>query len=89
MNNGRWVIILAVSLYVLFFSIAFWSALTASFTGSTGGLAGIVGEPFVACELGTDSTAGIKGLYVQDKENGEKGGRISNQVPRTEEEPRP
>jgi len=72
MNNGRWVIILAVSLYVLFFSIAFWSALTASFTGSTGGLAGIVEEQFVACELMTGSTADQQGPYLLSKEIAEK-----------------
>jgi len=72
MNNGRWVIILAVSLYVLFFSIAFWSALTASFTGSTGGLAGTVGEQFVACEPGTGSTPDQQGPHLWSKVNAEK-----------------
>ncbi len=64
MNNGRWVIILAVSLYVLFFVTAFYSALAASFTGSTGDLAGIVEEQSVACELMTGATADQQGPHL-------------------------
>ncbi len=52
MNNCRWPIILAVSLYVIFFVTAFWSVLPDSLTGRPGDIALIVEEQLAACELG-------------------------------------
>ena len=37
MNNRNWLVRFSVSLYVLFFAIAFWSTLPSSVTGSMGG----------------------------------------------------
>jgi hypothetical protein len=69
MKNGRWITTVAVSLYVLFFLVAFWSVLPASLTGSTGGLAQIVDEHLATCELGTGPAADQKYLNFQAKEN--------------------
>jgi len=58
MNNRNWLVTFSVSLYVVFFAIAFWSTLPSSVTGSMGGTSSLVEAQLAGCGLQTDAAAG-------------------------------
>src|SRR5208283_5011753 len=58
MNDRNWLVTFSVSLYVLFFAIAFWSTLPSSMTGSMGGTSSLVEAQLAGCGLQTDTAAG-------------------------------
>ncbi|MGO9121498.1 MAG: hypothetical protein ACLQPD_28300 [Desulfomonilaceae bacterium] len=62
MNNRDWLVRFSVSLYVLFFAIAFWSTLPSSVTGSMGGTSSLVEAQLATCGLQTDTTADVSGF---------------------------
>ena len=62
MNRSRYLTIFAVSLYVVFFLIAFWSALPSSFTGSAGGYASIIEQQLAGYDLATGTTPGVPAI---------------------------
>ena len=58
MNNRNWLVTLSVSLYVVFFAIAFWSTLPSSVTGTMGGTSSMVEAQLASCGLQADAAAG-------------------------------
>ncbi len=70
MNNKKNLIAIAVSLYIVFFLIAIWSALPSSFTGSSAsGLASIAEQQLAGCAVETNATEGSKWSEFQPKDN--------------------
>ncbi len=66
MNSRNWFVTFSVSLYVLFFAFAFWSALPASVTGNVAGTSSMV-EPLIAT-CGLESTAAVQGPFSLKEE---------------------
>ncbi len=73
MNNGKYLIIFTASLYMLFFYIAFWSALPSSITGNTAALPGITSQcvQLVDCELVTGTAECLTAPKTQPQGSGE------------------
>ena len=65
MKKNKYLIAFAVSLYGLFFVMAFWSALPLSVTGSTAGMASIAEQQLTACDLPTGSVGGQEASQLQ------------------------
>ncbi len=57
MTSRNWLVTLSVSLYTLFFVIAFWSALPAAVTGNVAGTSSLI-EPLIAACTFEEGTAG-------------------------------
>ncbi len=71
MNGRNWLVTFSVSLYALFFAIAFWSALPTPVTGNMAGTSSIV-EPLIApCVLEPGAAVGQKVSQFQPKEASE------------------
>jgi hypothetical protein len=72
MNDRNWLVRFSVSLYVLFFAIAFWSTLPSSVTGSMGGTSSLVEAHLAACGPQTGKAAGknVSGCPPNKEEQG-------------------
>lgn len=65
MKKNKYLIAFAVSLYGLFFVIAFWSALPPIVTGGTAGTASIVEQQITACDLPIGPVEGQEASQIQ------------------------
>lgn len=70
--NRNWLAAFSVSLYVLFFAIAFWSALPPSVTGSMAGPSGLVESQLATCGLDVGTAAGQEVSQFPPKQETER-----------------
>jgi len=64
-KKNKYLIAFAVSLYGLFFVIAFWSALPLTFTGGTAVTASIMEQQLTACDLPTGPVGSQEASQLQ------------------------